>query len=270
MWVVSVDGHDKLCGYQNWTFPLGVYVFIDTFSRKILSLKALPSNSDPLVIEKIYFDLLYELKMMPVFLRMDKGKETGKMASIHCYLMSEVAEDVFDDPMDCIAFGPSTPNKIERWWRDLHERLEMFFNEQLKELLDANEYDPFKESDRKLLAYVYIPIVQWECDIFVSMWSNHRIREQTKLALPTGIPYHMFSFPDKYGGIEMGIPLPTDKLEEVAEVSGVLEPIVDDMDPNLRNICQQNLPNPENIESKDAKNGYLLLKNVITDLQSQI
>ena len=24
LWVVSLDGHDKLCGYQNWTFPLGV------------------------------------------------------------------------------------------------------------------------------------------------------------------------------------------------------------------------------------------------------
>ena len=31
LWVVSVDGHDKLCGYQNWTFPLGIYGFIDTF-----------------------------------------------------------------------------------------------------------------------------------------------------------------------------------------------------------------------------------------------
>ena len=82
------------------------------------------------------------------------------------------------------------------------------------------------------------------------MWNSHRIREQAKLALPTGIPDHIFSVPDKYGGSEMGIPCPTDKLEEVAEVSGVLESIVDDMDPNLRTICQQNLLNPENIESQ--------------------
>ena len=48
--VVAVDGHDKLCDYQNWTFPLGVYGFIDTFSRKILALSVVVSNSDPLVI----------------------------------------------------------------------------------------------------------------------------------------------------------------------------------------------------------------------------
>ena len=127
MWVVSVDGHDKLCGYQKSTFPLGVYGFIDTFSRKILSLRVMLSNSDPRVIGKQYFDLLYELKMMPVFLRCDKGTETGKMASIHCYLISDAEQSMFDDPVESIAFGPSTTNKIERWWRDLHERLEKFF-----------------------------------------------------------------------------------------------------------------------------------------------
>lgn len=26
LWVVSLDGHDKLCGYQNSTFPLGVCI----------------------------------------------------------------------------------------------------------------------------------------------------------------------------------------------------------------------------------------------------
>ena len=54
MWVVSVDGHDKICGYQNSTFPLSVYVFIDTFSRKIVSLKVMISNTDPRVIGKQY------------------------------------------------------------------------------------------------------------------------------------------------------------------------------------------------------------------------
>ena len=44
--------------------------------------------------------------MMPVFLRCDKGTETGKMASIHCYLMS-TEHSMFDDPVESIAFGPS-------------------------------------------------------------------------------------------------------------------------------------------------------------------
>ena len=35
-WVHSVDGHDKLMGYQNSTFPLAVYGCLDTCSRKLL------------------------------------------------------------------------------------------------------------------------------------------------------------------------------------------------------------------------------------------
>ena len=79
---------------------------------------------------------------------MDKGTETGKMATIHTYLMSQ--NDIFEDPLDSIAYGPSTSNKIERWWRDLHERLEKFFKTQLKELLQEQEYDPQgrREPDR--------------------------------------------------------------------------------------------------------------------------
>ena len=50
LWVVSLDGHDKLCGCQNSTFPLGVYAGIDTFSRKILFLFVCYSKSNPLVI----------------------------------------------------------------------------------------------------------------------------------------------------------------------------------------------------------------------------
>ena len=45
LWVASLDEHDKVCGFQNSTFPLGVYGCIDTFSRKILFLFVCHSNS---------------------------------------------------------------------------------------------------------------------------------------------------------------------------------------------------------------------------------
>lgn len=37
-WVHSMEGHDKLMGYQNRTFPLTVYGSIDTASCKLLWL----------------------------------------------------------------------------------------------------------------------------------------------------------------------------------------------------------------------------------------
>ena len=43
--------------------------------------------------------------MMPVFLRCDKGTETEELTYIHCYLMSDAEEGMFDYPVESIAFG---------------------------------------------------------------------------------------------------------------------------------------------------------------------
>ena len=258
LWVVSVDGHDKLCGYQNWMFPLGIYGFIDTFSRKVLSLKVLYSNSDPNTIAKLYFDLLYETKELPMFLRMDRGSETGKMATMHTFLMSK--QNILDDPVDSVAYGPSTTNKIERWWWDLHERLEKYFKQQLKMLLEAKDYESSDITDRQLLAYVFIPVLQRECDTFVSTWNSHRIREQANMCLPTGIPDHMFNFPEKYFAKKMGLRVSSDDLQEVAAVSGILNVTSEFMDVNLLQLCQQHLPHPDDLKCSETIAAYLDLK----------
>ena len=33
-WVFSLDGHDKMMGYQNSTFPLAIYGCLDTFLER--------------------------------------------------------------------------------------------------------------------------------------------------------------------------------------------------------------------------------------------
>lgn len=109
----------------------------------------------------MYLRYLFETEMLPRNLRVDRGTETGKMASIHVYLLNK--HEVMNDPTDAIIYGPSTSNEIERWWRELHECLEKFFKEQLTMLLRRREYDPHSALDRQLLAYVFIPVVQLEC-----------------------------------------------------------------------------------------------------------
>ena len=79
------------------------------------------------------------------------------MATIHVFLLNQ--HGIMDDPTDSIIYGPSTSNKIERWWRELHERLEKFFKEKLVALLRGREYDPHVALHRQLLAYVFIPII---------------------------------------------------------------------------------------------------------------
>ena len=57
---MSLDGHDKLCGFRNSIFPLCIYGGKDTFSARINFLRIWTSNNDPKIIGKFYFDYLFE------------------------------------------------------------------------------------------------------------------------------------------------------------------------------------------------------------------
>ena len=84
-------------------------------------------------------------------------------------------------------------------------------------------HDAHNLVDRKLLAFVLIPVFQRECDIFKNLWNTRRIRLQKELALPTGISNHMYSFPENYNAVKGEFPLKKEDIREVAELSGVLE-----------------------------------------------
>jgi hypothetical protein len=56
-----------------------------------------------------------------------------------------------------------------------------------------------------LLSFVMIPLVQKELHIFrETVWNTHRIRAQKDAVLPSGIPNHIYSFPEEYGLEECG------------------------------------------------------------------
>ena len=84
-WVVSLDGHDKLMGFQKRTSPLALYGCIDTASRKILFLKVWISNSNPIFVGWWYFEYLYKRKILPNYIRIDKGTETATLSTMHAY-----------------------------------------------------------------------------------------------------------------------------------------------------------------------------------------
>lgn len=114
--------------------------------------------------------------------------------------------------------------------------------------------------NRQLLAYVYIPIIKRECDLFVDNWNSHRIRYQGNLLLPTN---HIFSFPENYRGNHCGIPVTHDALEEVAEVSGLLEenPAIYIHDERIKHACEQCLPEP----FKMKINAHLMVHQIYFD-----
>jgi hypothetical protein len=108
-WVHSLDGHAKLMGFQKDTFPLAIYGCLDTASRKLLFLKIGPSNPDPRVIGLWYLEFLYEAKKIDSKIRIDKGTETGKMATLHTYLRSKHGDM---DALDTVMYGKSTSNQV--------------------------------------------------------------------------------------------------------------------------------------------------------------
>lgn len=258
-WTYSLDGHDKLMGYQNHTFPLAIYGSLDTFSRKIIFLKVWMSNSDPLLIAKFYIEHLLESNTMPVYLRVDRGTETGTMATIHTYLIDKFEN--MEDPSMSVIFGPSTSNKIERWWKDLHERMEKYIKQQCQSLLQSHQYDPDNEMDRKILAYIFIPVVQRECDTFCRIWNSHRVRYQPGLELPTGIPEHMFSFPEKYGAENKHINITPDSLIEVGSLAGIEDAPSHYISEDELDTFNAILSNPHNLACKDLADAFIFLKS---------
>ena len=68
------------------------------------------------------------------------------MATIHCFLRDKGGD--LENVEKSVIFGSSTENKIEQWWRDLSERLERFYKQQLNYLLESGNYNPTDENDR--------------------------------------------------------------------------------------------------------------------------
>ena len=109
-WVNSMDGHDKLMGYQNITFPLAIYGSIDTASRKILWLKIWTSNACPKRIGLWYLEHQYDARQIASMIRVDKGTETGVMATMHAYFRQNHGNDM--NAAHTVLYGPSTSNQV--------------------------------------------------------------------------------------------------------------------------------------------------------------
>ena len=71
---------------------------------------------------KILLNFLY--LVLPRTLGLDKGTETGLMATMHSFLRDQLVD--LENATKSIVYGPSTQNKMERWWRELLKRMERF------------------------------------------------------------------------------------------------------------------------------------------------
>lgn len=264
---ISMDGHDKLCGFQKNTFPLCIYGAQDSWSGKMLFLRIWTSNNKPGIVARYYYEYLEESRVLPARIRVDRGTETDDMLMthglFHMVLNNETMANVRDHR---VMHGTSTQNKIERWWRELHHRMEVFFKQQLSSLIDQGIYDSSCELDRNILAYVYIPIIQKELDIFKNVvWNHSRGRTQKGKALPTGIPEVMFEHPEGCNppGEDYGCFIPPEAFTEISQMPRIAEFLnnsFDFMDPEVRLLCERLIPNPSLHKSHEADMVYSNLR----------
>ena len=60
-------------------------------------------NCDPKHVACWYLEYLYETRVMASNIRIDKGSETGDLATMHAFLRSQHGD--VDDPTDTVIYG---------------------------------------------------------------------------------------------------------------------------------------------------------------------
>ncbi|OWF39875.1 hypothetical protein KP79_PYT11247 [Mizuhopecten yessoensis] len=102
--IFHVDGYDKLK-----PFGIAIHGAIDGFSRKILWLKAGPSNNNPRVIARYCIACLKEMNDIPRMVRSDAGSENVIIRDIQVALRSFHHGNMSDE--NSFTVGRSTANQ---------------------------------------------------------------------------------------------------------------------------------------------------------------
>ena len=99
-WVHALDGHDKLMGYQNSTFPLAIYGCMDTASRKLLWLRVWMSNHDPQLIGRWYLEYLMESLFIPSMIigNQSMGININQLQKLQYRAARIITSSSFDTP----------------------------------------------------------------------------------------------------------------------------------------------------------------------------
>lgn len=158
--VWHIDGHDKLKPYG-----LCIHGCIDGFSRKVLWLKASPSNNDPIIIASFFVDTIKHLELQPAIIRSDRGTENVNVAAIQEFLGGKHF------------YGTSQTNqRIEALWSILLYRGGLHgWREHFQELVADAQFTG-SDIDIACVRYCYQDLLQQELNDFVNYWNTHNIR----------------------------------------------------------------------------------------------
>lgn len=202
--VIHIDGYDKLK-----PFGISIHGAIDGFSRKIVWLKAGPSNKNPRFISYYYLNFLMELKRVPRMLRFDAGTENVYIRDIHMALRMNHSDSM--SGLRSCSTGRSTGNqRIEMLWSILMRGFTSFWRNFFKDMIDEGLFNNADPLHVECILLCFLPTIQRHLDHFAESWNGHRIRSQRSNECPSGIPNIMYHQPLMYHTRDYSFDLPCD------------------------------------------------------------
>ena len=211
--VVHIDGYDKLK-----PFGIAIHGAICGYSRKILWLKACPSNNDPKRVAFYFLDYLKSIRGLPRTIRTDAGTENVVIRAIQIALRMHHG-DVMSGYRSAIT-GRSTSNqRIEMLWGFLRRAIIQFWRNLFIGLVDENMLNNTDPVHLECVRFCFLPVVQDSLDTFRNTWNSHRIRPNRLAGHISGIPDVLYYQPLLQGSMDckFDLPLNLDELNEIQE-----------------------------------------------------
>ncbi|CAC5400078.1 unnamed protein product [Mytilus coruscus] len=133
-YLIHIDGYDKLKSYG-----LAIHGDIDGYSRRILWLKAGPSNNNPTYIAKFYLNFVKESRRIPRVVRADAGTENVIVKDLQIALRFDHGDSM--SGLRSFSTGRSTGNqRIERLWRNRSESFTSFWRNEFAYFTSSLKY----------------------------------------------------------------------------------------------------------------------------------
>lgn len=211
-YLIHIDGYDKLKSYG-----IAIHGAIDGYSRRILWLKAGPSNNNPRYIAKFYLNFVKESRRIPRVVRADAGTENVILRDLQIALRFDHGDAM--SGLRSFSTGRSTRNqRIERLWRNLSESFTSFWRNKFAYLRDAEIFCTAEPLHIECIRYCFLPLIRRQLQEFMETWNEHRVRRQRQIQAHTGIPNVLYFQPQMFGTFDYSFPLQcsVETLDELA------------------------------------------------------
>ena len=201
---IHVDGYDKLKPYG-----IAIHGAIDGFSRRILWLKAGPTNKNSRVVASYFINYLIEEGRLPRVVRCDAGTENVLIKDIQITLRSFHSDSMKGE--NSVSIGRSTANqRIEMIWSFLKRHFTNFWRNIFKDMIDQNVLNNTDIVHLECIRFCFLRLIQQHLDSFRQDWNLHRIRSQRRGEVVSGIPNVLFCQPLLYGAKDCSFSVPCD------------------------------------------------------------